>query len=96
MSMPMVHLPNYVNSKGFELIDGAILLSAFMTSSVIARIVWGFICDHLGGLKTLFIASLMQTIGLVGIANSDDMVALYGAGIVFGIGFGGILPCSRN
>ena len=39
MSMPMVHLPNYVNTKGFNLEEGAILLSVLMTSSVAARII---------------------------------------------------------
>jgi len=93
MSMPMVHLPNYVNTKGFLLGEGAILLSILMTSSVAARIIWGFICDRLGGLKTLFLASSTQAIGLIGIAASDGMTMLYLGGIVFGIGFGGILPC---
>ncbi len=93
MSMPMVHLPNYAKTKGFSLEEGAILLSALMTSSVVARIIWGFICDRLGGLMTLFTASSLQAIGLIGLTLSDGLAFLYLAGIIFGIGFGGILPC---
>ena len=93
MSMPMVHLPNYAKSIGFTIEEGAILLSALMTSSVIARIMWGFICDRIGGLKTLISASSLQAIGLIGLTISDGLTYLYLAGIIFGIGFGGILPC---
>ena len=93
MSMPLVHLPNHVQARGFTLANGAILLSVLMTSSVIARIAWGFLCDRLGGLKTLLITSSMQALGLAGIAQADSLTALYGVGILFGVGFGGILPC---
>ena len=44
-------------------------------------------------LKTLFIASSLQAIGLIGLTISDGLAYLYLAGIIFGIGFGGILPC---
>ena len=58
-----------------------------MTSSVIARIMWGFICDRIGGLKTLISASSLQAIGLIGLTISDGLAYLYLAGIIFGIGF---------
>ena len=54
---------------------------------------WGFICDRIGGLKTLISASSLQAIGLIGLTISDGLAYLYLAGIIFGIGFGGILPC---
>ena len=93
MSMPLVHLPNYMAVKGFSLSDGALLLAILMATSMVARICWGFVCDYLGGLRTLFLTSSIQALGLVGIAFSDGFVALYGVAILFGLGFGGILPC---
>lgn len=93
MSMPLVHLPNYLTSKGFDLGDGALLLAVLMGTSMVARICWGLVCDALGGLRTLMLTSLTQMVGLAGLASVDGLMALYGVAILFGIGFGGILPC---
>ena len=93
MSMPLVHLPNYVGTKDISLEQGAILLSVLMTSSVSARMLWGLICDKIGGLLTLLMASSLQALGITGMAFANELPTFYLSGIIFGIGFGGILPC---
>ncbi len=64
-----------------------------MATSMVARIAWGFVCDRIGGLPTLFLTSATQALGLAGLAAVSAETALYGMAVLFGLGFGGILPC---
>ena len=93
MSMPLVHLPKYVVERGFTLGQGAYLLSLLMTTSVVSRLAWGFVCDRIGGLPTLLAASATQAAALALLAATSSSGGLHSAAILFGMGFGGILPC---
>lgn len=93
MSMPLVHLPRYVVERGFSLGQGASILGVLMATSVVSRIVWGFVCDRIGGLPTLFVTSSIQASALALMALTSSFGGLYGVAVFFGLGFGGILPC---
>jgi MFS family permease len=52
----------------------------------------GYVSDRLGSLPTLFLFSCIQT-SMVGVfVIVDNLIGLYLIGIIFGIGYGGILP----
>jgi len=93
MSLPLVHLPKYVVERGFDLGQGARILSVAMVVSMGSRITWGFLCDRIGGLQALFIASALQATSLALMAMTSSQWGLYGVAVFFGLGFGGILPC---
>ncbi len=93
MSMPLVHLPKYVVERGFSLGEGASILGVLMATSIVSRISWGFVCDRIGGLPTLFVTSATQATALAAMAATSSFPGLYAVAIFFGLGFGGILPC---
>ncbi len=93
MSMPMMHLPAYAIDLGFSPQRGAAMLSLLMLTSMFSRVAWGAICDHLGGLRTLFVTSLLQGMALSLMAVTRSEGGLLGVAILFGLGFGGIIPC---
>ena len=93
MSMPLVHLPKYVVERGFTLGQGASILGVLMATSIVSRITWGFVCDRIGGLPTLFLTSATQAGALALMAATTSHGGLYGVAVFFGLGFGGILPC---
>lgn len=93
MSMPLVHFPAYATELGFSVQRGAVMLSVLMFTSIVSRLTWGAICDRIGGLPTLFTTSAIQALALGAMALVRGEAGLFAAAVLFGLGFGGIIPC---
>jgi MFS family permease len=92
MSMPQVHIVAYCADLGFGVARGAEMLSLMLGFGIVSRIASGFICDRIGGLKTLLLGSVMQGIALVLFLPADSVMSLYLVSILFGLFQGGIVP----
>ena len=53
----------------------------------------GYLGERYGGLRAILVFSTAQALFLLALAFVEDLTALYLAGILFGLGYGGILPC---
>jgi predicted MFS family arabinose efflux permease len=93
MAVPMVHLIALVTDLGHPAPRAAEMLSGMMLVAVLARLLAGWLADRIGGLQTLFLMSAWQALILVVFMQVESLTALYVTSIVFGIGFGGIIPC---
>ena len=60
MSMPQVHIVSYCSDLGFNPARGAEMLSVMLAFGVVSRLLSGFVCDRIGGLKTLLLGSLLH------------------------------------
>lgn len=92
MSMPLVHIVAYCGDLGIAAARGAEMLSLMMGFGIMSRLLTGWIADRIGGLKTLFFGSTLQTLALVLFLPSDTLVSLYVVSALFGIFQGGIVP----
>ena len=92
MSMPQVHIVSYCVGLGFGNIVGGQMLSLMLIGGVISRLIFGFIADKLGGIKTLLIGSLLQSLALFLYLPFDGLVSLYLVSFLFGLSQGGIVP----
>ena len=92
MSMPQVHLIAYCGDLGYGAARGAQMLSLLLGCGIISRLIFGWICDHIGGLRTLLIGSSMQCFALVLFLPFDGLVSLYVISALFGLFQGGIVP----
>lgn len=92
MSMPQVHIVAYCGDLGFGAARGAEMLSLMLGMGVVSRLVSGWISDHIGGLRTLLLGSLLQGIALLMFLPSDGLVSLYIVSGMFGLFQGGIVP----
>ena len=92
MSMPQVHLVAYCGDLGYGPARGAQMLSLMLASGIVSRLAFGFICDRIGGLRTLLIGSALQGTALVLFLPFDDLVSLYVISALFGLFQGGIVP----
>jgi MFS family permease len=92
MAMPQVHIVAYCTDLGFGAARGAQMLSVMLASGVVSRLVFGLICDRIGGLRTLFVGSALQGIALVMFLPFQDMVSLFLVSAMFGLFQGGIVP----
>jgi MFS family permease len=92
MSMPQVHIVAYCTDLGFGPARGAEMLSLMLASGIVSRLVSGYICDRIGGLRTLLLGSMLQGTALLLFLPFDGLAALYVASALFGLFQGGIVP----
>ena len=93
MSMPQVHIVAYSVDLGYGVARGAELLSIMLAGGIVSRIGFGFLADHIGGIRALLLGSVMQGLALFFYLPFDSLLALYIVSLVFGLAQGGIVPC---
>ena len=92
MSMPQVHIVAYCADLGYGAARGAEMLSLMLTCGIVSRLVSGWICDRIGGIRTLLLGSTLQGIALLLFLPFDGLVPLYIISGMFGLFQGGIVP----
>ena len=91
MSMPQVHIVAYCTDLGFGAARGAQMLSLMMAAGIASRLLSGWVSDHIGGLRTLMLGSVVVAT-LLGVALGGwlsgavfDWTGTYRAAFVNGI-----------
>jgi fucose permease len=92
MSMPQVHIVAYCGDLGYGAARGAEMLSVMMAFGIVSRLLSGWLCDHIGGLRTLLLGSALQGVALLLFLPFDGLVSLYVISALFGLFQGGIVP----
>ncbi|MEC8668270.1 MAG: MFS transporter [Pseudomonadota bacterium] len=92
MSMPQVHIVAFCVDLGYGPAVGGQMLSLMLLGGVGSRIVSGLLADKIGGVRTLLIGSVLQTLALVAYLPSDGLISLYVVSTIFGLSQGGIVP----
>ena len=92
MSMPQVHIVAYCGDLGYGVARGAQMLSLMLAAGVVSRLASGWICDHIGGLRTLLLGSCLQCLALFLFLPFDSLGSLFVISILFGLFQGGIVP----
>ncbi len=92
MAMPQVHLVAYCSDLGYGPARGAQMLSLMLGCGIVSRLVFGGICDRIGGLRTLLLGSALQAIALFMFLPFDGLVSLYVISALFGLFQGGLVP----
>ena len=92
MSMPQVHIVAYCGDLGFGAARGAQMLSLMLGFGIVSRLVSGWVSDHIGGLRTLLLGSVLQGVALLMFLASNGVTSLYVVSILFGLFQGGIVP----
>lgn len=92
MSMPQVHIVAYCGDLGYGVARGAEMLSLMLGLGIVSRLVSGWICDHIGGVRTLLLGSVLQGLTLALYIPFDGLTSLYVVSALFGLAQGGIVP----
>lgn len=90
MAMPLQHVVAFCGDLGIQ--RGAAMLSVLLALAFVARQFWGWMCDRIGGLKTLLWSSLAQIVTLTGFLMTRDEALLFAVSAAFGFAFSGLLP----
>jgi MFS family permease len=92
MSMPQVHIVAYCTDLGYGAARGAEMMSLMLGFGIISRLASGWICDRIGGLRTLLLGSVLQGVALLLFLPFNGLVSLYVVSALFGLFQGGIVP----
>ena len=92
MSMPQVHIVAYCADLGYGAARGAEMLSLMLGFGIVSRLASGWICDRIGGLRTLLLGSVLQASRCCCYLPFDGLVSLYVISALFGLFQGGIVP----
>ena len=92
MSMPQVHMVAYAGDLGHGAARGAQMLSLMLGAGIVSRLASGWICDRIGGRRTLLLGSSLQALALVLFLPFDGLASLYILSALFGLSQGGITP----
>jgi MFS family permease len=92
MSMPQVHIVAYCGDLGYGAVRGAEMLSLMLGFGIVSRLASGWICDRIGGLRTLLLGSFLQGVALLLFLPFDGLASLYVVSAMFGLFQGGIVP----
>lgn len=92
MAMPQVHIVAYCGDLGFAAARGAEMLSLMFGFGIVSRLASGWICDRIGGLRTLLLGSALQGVALVFFLPFDSLASLYVVSAMFGLFQGGLVP----
>ena len=94
MSLPLAHIVSYISDLGFDPARGAEILSVMLGCSTLASLFGvGWLGKRYGGLRAIVAFSSGQATLLFVLAFVDTLPTLYIAAALFGLGYGGILPC---
>ena len=93
MALPLAHIVSHITDIGHPAARAAEVLAIALLVAGVTRItIMGYISDRLGSLPTLLLFSVIQTATVAVFVLVDNLIGLYLIGIIFGIGYGGILP----
>ena len=92
MSMPQVHIVAYCADLGYGVARGAEMLSLMLGTGVVSRLASGWICDRIGGVRTLLLGSFFQCLTLIFYLPWNGLTSLYVVSALFGLSQGGIVP----
>jgi len=92
MSMPQVHMVAYCGDLGYGPARGAQMLSLMLGFGIVSRLTMGWVCDRIGGLRTLRLGSALQGVALLLYLPFDGLFSLYVISALFGLFQGGIVP----
>jgi MFS family permease len=94
MSLPLAHIVSHVSDLNYDPARGAEILSLMLACSALASFFGvGYLGSRFGGLRAIFVFSSGQALLLAALAFVESLPGLYVAAALFGLGYGGILPC---
>ena len=92
MATPQAHIVAHATDLGHPAARGAEMLSLVFLGGLVSRIVYGWVSDRIGGLRTLVLGSVGQAVTIACFIPIEGLIELYVACALFGLSQGGIVP----
>lgn len=92
-SAMITHLPTYLSTeRAFTLQQAAWVLSAAGGAAIAGKLVFGYLMDHMNAKATVLFAVAAYFVSTLVFMNAAAYVPVVVAAVLFGLGFGGMVP----
>jgi sugar phosphate permease len=92
-SAMITHLPTYLSTeRSFTLQDAAWVLSAAGGAAIAGKLVFGYLMDHMHAKGTVLFAVASYFVSTLVFMNAASYGPMLIAAVLFGLGFGGMVP----
>jgi predicted MFS family arabinose efflux permease len=83
---------SHVTDLGHSVTRAASVLGLMAGMAALGKPAFGRLADRISARKAMALATALQAVGLISILLAPGYATLLGASLVFGLGFGGLLP----
>lgn len=92
-SAMITHLPTFLsNERSFSLLDASWVLSAAGGAAIVGKLLFGYLMDHMNAKGTVLFAVSSYFVSTLVFMSADGYQLMTVAAILFGLGFGGMVP----
>jgi len=89
----VTHAVSLGTDAGYDFVDSAYLLSAIAGAAMLGKLLFGWLAERLGERRSYMLCTLLNAMGLVGMALCRESYPLLAAAYaLFGLGMGGATP----
>ncbi|MBX3531905.1 MAG: MFS transporter [Rhizobiaceae bacterium] len=91
MAVPLMHLMPLIQSYCISSTDAGGVMFAMLIAAIGGRIAYGKLCDLIGSLRSWFVASALQTIGVLAFTLFASLQGFMLFAIVYGFAYAGVM-----
>ncbi len=91
MAVPLMHLMPLIQSLCISSTDAGGVMLAMLVAAIGGRIAYGKLCDTIGALRSWFVASALQTIGVLAFTQFTSPRGFMLFSIVYGFAYAGVM-----
>lgn len=91
MAVPLMHLMPLIQSFCISSTDAGGVMFAMLIAAIGGRIAYGKLCDMIGALRSWFVASALQTVGVLAFTQFASLQGFMLFAIVYGFAYAGVM-----
>lgn len=91
MAVPLMHLMPLIQSFCISSTDAGGVMFAMLIAAIGGRIAYGKLCDLIGALRSWFVASALQTVGVLAFTQFASLQGFMLFAIVYGFAYAGVM-----
>jgi predicted MFS family arabinose efflux permease len=91
MAVPLMHLMPLMQSLCISSTDAGAVMFIMLVAAIAGRVAYGKLCDMIGSTRSWFVASALQTIGVLAFTQFGDMREFLFFSVVYGFAYAGVM-----
>lgn len=91
MAVPLMHLMPLIQSLCISSTDAGGVMFAMLLAAIAGRVAYGKLCDKIGATRSWFVASALQTMGVLAFTQFGNLREFLLFAVVYGFAYAGVM-----
>jgi len=91
MAVPLMHLMPLIQSLCISSTDAGSVMFVMLLAAIAGRIAYGKLCDKIGATRSWFVASALQTVGVLAFTQFGSLREFLLFSVVYGFAYAGVM-----